>query len=112
MVKDVLTVLQLILTFGNVCVIAYAFVKFISRPHDSLEDRVTKLEVAQKEQESSLKQGNDRFRAQDDTNEVLIHSVLALIEFEVHYCETEQKPITSSLEGAKEDLHAYLSRRK
>ena len=111
MVQTILPILQLILTFGNICVIAYAFIKFMAKPHNSLEERVVKLEVKQKEHEESLKQGNDRFRAQNETNEVLIRSVFALIEFEVHYCETEQKPISKNLERAKDELHDYLARR-
>ena len=47
--------------------------------------------------------------AKVDTNEVLIRSVFALLEFEVHYCETEQKPISKNLERAKDDLHDYLA---
>ena len=111
MVEIILPILQLILTFGNICVIAYAFIKFMAKPHNSLEERVNKLEVVQKQYDDSLKQGNDRFRAQNETNEVLIRSVFALIEFEVHYCETEQKPISKNLERAKDELHDYLARR-
>lgn len=107
----ILPFLQIILTFGNICVLAYALFKFLNRPHDTLEDKVNAHEVEIKEIKSSLLQGNDRFREQDDTNEVLIHSVLALIEFEIAYCLTEHKEPSRDLERAKEDLHNYLSKR-
>ena len=61
------------------------------------------------EAEKSLLQGNDRFRSQDEALEVLIRSTLALIEFEVQYCLTENKQISDDLKKVKEDLHIFLS---
>lgn len=110
-ITTILPIFQLILTFGNICVLAYALFKFLNKPHDTLEDRVNAHEVEIADIKKSLLQGNDRFREQDDTNEVLIRSVFALLEFEVHYCETEQKPITRNLERAKDELHDFLSKK-
>jgi hypothetical protein len=109
MVQTALPIFQMILTFMNICVLAFALLKFLNRPHSTLEARVNEHDVKIREIEDSLKQGNDRFRDQEDTNEVLIRSVFALLEFEVHYCETEQKPISKNLERAKDDLHDYLA---
>lgn len=106
-----LQMMQLFLSFGNVCIMLYAFKKFLSKPHDSLEERVAVLESEQREMKERLLKGNDKFREQDNTNEVLIHSVLALIEFEMQYCLSEKKPITEELQKAKENLHSYLARR-
>lgn len=110
-VSAILPILQTILALANICVLGYAFAKFLNRPHDTLEDRVNAHDVEIREIKTSLLQGNDRFREQDDTNEVLIHSVLALIEFEIQYCLTEHKDMSKDLERAKEDLHNYLSKR-
>lgn len=110
-VTDILPFFQLILAFGNICVLGYALYKFMNKPHDTLEDRVNAHEVEIADIKKSLLQGNDRFREQEDTNEVLIRSVFALLEFEVHYCETEQKPITRNLERAKDELHDFLSKK-
>ena len=110
-IQDVLSVMQLILSFGNICIIGYAIVKFLGKPHDSLESRVSVLEVKQKEVEQSLHQGNDRFREQHDVNEVIIHSTLALIEFEMQYCLIEHKQMSTGLEKAKDDLNRFLSKR-
>jgi hypothetical protein len=102
----------------NICVLGYALLRFLNRPHSNLEAKVNGLDVRLKEIEVKLKEidqslhlGNDRFREQEDTNEVLIRSVFALLEFEVHYCETEQKPITKNLEKAKDDLHDFLAKK-
>lgn len=110
-ISEALPVMQMVLTCGNICIIGYAFFKFLGKPHDTLESRVAVLEVKQREVEQSLHQGNDRFREQYDINEVIIHSVLALIEFEMQYCLTEHKQMSSGLEKAKEDLNRFLSKR-
>ena len=100
---------QLILTLFNIAIILYGFYIFLTKPRITLEKRVQALEVKLAEAEKSLLQGNDRFRSQDETLEVLIRSTLALIEFEVQYCITENKPISDDLKKVKEDLHIYLS---
>lgn len=117
-VTTMLPVLQTILAFCNITIIGYGLYKFLNKPHNSLEEkhnelvkRVDKHDLRIEDIEDSLKQGNDKFREQDDTNEVLIRSVFALLEFEVHYCETEHKPISKNLEKAKDDLHDYLARK-
>ena len=111
MAKEILPIMQLLLTTINICVMVYAFLKFLKKPHDTLETRLGVLEVEIKEIKASLLQGNDRFREQDDTNEIILHSVLALIEFEMQYCITEKKPVTEELAQAKKDLNSYLSKR-
>ena len=109
-ISDILPIMQLLLSFCNICIIGYAFIRFVGKPHNDLSTKVTNLEYEVKEIKNSLMQGNDRFRNQDTTNEVIIRTVIALIDFEVHYCETEQKPISKSLERAKEELHEYFAR--
>lgn len=109
MIESILPVLQVILAAGNICVLGYALIKFLNKPHDTIEGRLTALEVEIREIKSSLLQGNDRFREQETTNEVLIHSVLALIEFEIQFCLTEHKEMSKGLEKAKEDLNNYLA---
>lgn len=117
-VESTLMILQLCLALGNLGIMLFALSKFIKRPHDKLIDRIVALEVQVDELKDSLKQGNDRFREhakrfekQLDTNEVLIRSVLALIEFEMQYCIEEKKTLSKGLESAKSDLEKFLSRR-
>ena len=110
MIQSILPVFQLFLSFANICIVIYAFFKFINKPHDSLESRVSTIEVKVEEIMRSLQLGNDRFSRQKDTNEVLIRSTLALVEFEIQYCLTEHKDMSKGLEKAKEDLNSYLSK--
>lgn len=107
----ILPVLQTVLAFCNICVLGYALLKFLNRPHNALEERVNAHDIEIREIKASLLQGNDRFRDQDDTNEVLIRSVLALVEFEMQYCLTEKKPMSNGLEKAKESLDNYLAKK-
>lgn len=117
-IQEILQLLQLTLSLSNVCIIGYGFYKFLNKPHDSLADKVNTHDVEIKEIKASLLHGNDRFREQENVNEtqsntnaVIIHSVLALIEFEIQYCLTEHKDMSEGLKRAKEDLNNYLSRK-
>lgn len=110
MVSTISEILRLILTLANICVLLYCFYKFLGKPHDTLESRVNTIEVEITEIKRSLMQGNDRFREHARTIEMLIRATLALLEFEVHYCETEQKPISQNLEKAKNDLNDYFAK--
>lgn len=110
LIQIILTLLSLFISLCTACTLIYAFGKFLARPHDTLEQRVTYLEIKQKETDEIIDKNNSRFQEQDKTNEVLIHSTLALIEFEIQYCLTEKKPMSKDLEKAKEDLHNYLAR--
>lgn len=112
MIQGLLPYTQLMLSICNLAVLAYAFKKFLGKPHDDLASRITTIECEIRDIRQSLIQGNDRFREIDKTNEVLITSVLALIDFEVHYCETEQKPISKNLENAKDDLNRFFARNR
>ncbi|MBQ1573031.1 MAG: hypothetical protein IIZ78_18020, partial [Clostridiales bacterium] len=73
----IIKIAQLILALFNIIIILYGFYIFLTRPRTTLEKRVQALEVKMAETEKSLLQGNDRFRSQDETLEVLIRSTLA-----------------------------------
>lgn len=96
---------------GNFCIMLYAFKKFLDKPKNDVLSRVAELEVKVKEHDERLLRGNKEFNEQDETNQVLISSVLALIEFEIQYCLTEHKEISSELQAAKDNLHGYLAKR-
>lgn len=103
--------LSLFLSFANSVVMLYALKTFLNRPHDALVKQVSEHDVEIKDIKASLKQGNDRFREQDNANEVIINSLLALIEFEMQYCLLEHKEMSTGLSKAKDDLNKFLARR-
>lgn len=103
---------QLALALFNICIIVFGFYKFLTKPHNTLEGRVTALEVKQKEIEDSLKQGNDRFRTEASTIEVIQICLLALIDFELAYCVHTEYKHTEDLLKAKNILQQHLARYK
>lgn len=107
----ILPLLQFLISLGTLCGMLYAFKLFLSTPHDSLEKRVATNEVDIKEIKQSLLQGNDKFRKQDDTNEMFISCMLAFIDFEIAYCHHTNYEYSEDLEKAKTILQHYLAKR-
>lgn len=110
MITIVQPYIQTILSVFNILALLYAFKKFMGKPHDDLRQIVAEQGLEIKEIKQSLLQGNDRFRSQSSVLEVIVRAVIALIEFEVHYCESEHKPLSKNLEKAKDELNECLSR--
>ena len=109
---DFNSMIQTALQIGQLAVMLWAFKTFLTKPHDTLEERVAVLEARDKDQEESLRRGNNRFDEIARIAEILIRATSALIEFEAHYCETEHKQSSVALDKAKDELDAYLSRIK
>ena len=107
-----LMIAQFVLALCNICIMVSIFAKFVNRPHDTLEKRITALEVKAEEHDRALKQGNDRFRDLDDTNEVMQICMLALIDFEVNYCSHTNYEVTDDLIKAKNTLRDHLARKR
>lgn len=118
----IVAVLSGLCTFGTFCGMLYAFKKFLDKPRDDIRDEVIALKTevqllktrSERDKEdiyNRLEKGNRRFDEQDRTNEVILHSTLALIEFEIQYCLTQNIPISTDLDKVKQELHTFLSRR-
>lgn len=107
--KIILTIFQIVVSFGSICVMIYALKKFLNRPRTTMEDEIAQLKGKIEEIERSLIFGNDKFRAQDRLNKVMLHSILALIEFEMQYCLTEHREMSDGLKTAKKKLDEFLS---
>ena len=116
MIQVVLPFLQLVLAFCNICIMGYMFVKFVGKPHSTLESRVTTLEIEVKEQKQSLLQGNDRFREHDEEfkrqkkrNKAFNTIILSFVNFEVAYCMHTGYEHTEDLTKAKTELEKLLT---
>lgn len=107
----VMTIGQCLLLFGNLCIMLYAFSKFLNKPHNDLETRLTELEVVVKQHDESLKHGNDKFRKQADFNEVFINCMLAFIDFEIAYCYHTGYEYDEDLNKARDTLQKYLAKK-
>ena len=111
MVTTILPIMQLILAFGNICILFYGFKKFLNKPHDSLEERVNKCESDIKDVKQSLFRGDGKFQEQERALKVIIRATLALVEFEMQYCIEEKKVLTDGLKNSKADLEKFLARK-
>ena len=109
MFNDIKDILGIVLQIANILVLAWAFFKFLKRPHDTMDARVISLEAKIKEIEYSLKEGNDKFRELGNAVEAITRSTLALIEFEIQYCTLEGKGLSEELKQARSELHSYLA---
>ena len=103
--------LQLILAAANILVLGYAFIKFLKKPKTALDERVSKLEREILGIKESLANGNDRFKAQSETNEVMQTCMLALIDFELSFCTHQSYKHTEDLIKAKDALRKHLAKR-
>lgn len=105
-IKDLLTI---ILSIISLCASCYACYKFLSKPHDSLEGRVKNLEKDVGDIKQSLKEGNDKFRAQDKLNATFKAVNLAFIDFEIAYCQATGYKDTADLKKAKRIMQKCLA---
>lgn len=123
MISTITQHMDAFLKLANIIAILFAAYKFTKKPQESLEERVSALEkriekdeteadLRQKEIDLQLKKGNDKFRSISNMIEVLLTCTLALINFEVHYCETEHKDISEDLEDARKVLNKCLAKVK
>ncbi len=110
-IQYILTAISLITGFGSVCVLVYGFGKFLNKPQDTLAQRVTVLETKQEETERRLTKGTERFKENNEASQVMLKSLIALIEFEIQNLTNEGKEITPGLERAKNDLNEFLIRK-
>jgi hypothetical protein len=105
------TIASSITSIGALIVMVYTFSKFMNKPHDTLEQRISVIEVRMGDVDRELNKGDEKFKEVDQMGEVLITSVLALVQFEIQYCIEEKKPMSEELKEAKKNLTNYLSKK-
>ncbi len=120
LVKSILTVLQLIVTFGSLCIMLYTFKKFLAKPQDTLAARVAACEAKVAELETKLHEyisgvertlqlGVEDTKELKESNRALQSTVYSLVEFELSYCRrTGYEGDVRDLEEAAKELHDYL----
>lgn len=119
-IKVILTIIQLLVTFGSLCIMLYTFKKFLARPQDTLAARVAACEAKVAELEAKLQeyiQGVERalqLNSEDSKHikeacRALQSTVYSLVEFELSYCSrTGYDGDVRDLEEAASELHEYL----
>ena len=110
-VTTILPILQVVLTSANILILGFAFYKFLNKPHTDLETRVATNELDIREIKQSLLQGNDRFRHQKSTSEIMQICMLAIIDFELTFCAQTGYTQTDDLLKAKNLLREHLAKK-
>ena len=112
-VQEMLSIFQLALACGNLSIMLYALIRFVKKPHDTLEQRILSLEVNVKEIQDILKQDKEELKAQKETNEVMQTCMLALIDFELSYCShtNYDEDGIEDLQEAKKILRSHLGKK-
>lgn len=107
---------QIFLAFCNTCIMVFAFVKFVNKPHDSLSDEIKRLkeEIAKlnmtiERMQKSLDASHEKHREQDRTNKVFKRVFILMANFEVAYCQETGFEHTEDLKEAKRELEDYLA---
>lgn len=112
--KNLLTIVQLILGIGNITIMIYALKSFLSKPHQSLEEKVTdldrRLSVNEHLTEELSKTTNNQYNAQEETNQMFKSVMLSFVDFEIAYCMHTNYEFTEDLKKAKAELQDYLTR--
>lgn len=116
--QAILPVIQLIVMTINLIVLVYGGYKFLNKPHDTLEARVTATEkrldehdLKFKQVDETLEDNDGTFKEQKELNEVFINCMLAFIDFEMAYCSATGYKDTEDLDNAKATLRKYLAKR-
>lgn len=112
--QTLLTILQIFLALCNSCIMIYVFVKFLKKPHTTLEELVNAkfkdYDIRIRDIEESLTKNSDKFREQKETNAVFKKVMLLFANFEIAFCLKSGYEDTGDLKEAKEELQNYLSR--
>lgn len=107
----VIAIFGLVLTVLNIIDKLANMKKSADEPMRLVEERLKKLEFMIEEHTRSLQAGNDSFKEQRDTNEVIQQCMLALLDFEISYCMHTDYSDTKDLEEAKKILRGHLGKK-
>ena len=108
-IQEIKDILQLVISVISICVSLFALYKFLSKPHNSLEARVSHLEKDVSDIKTSLREGNGKFRDQAKLNSVFKAVNLAFIDFEIAFCQNTGYKDISDLKKAKRILQNCLA---
>ena len=116
-VSNLMTGFQLFINFATICTLLYTLTKFMSKPADTMKERIEALEewkddieqrVKQREEEINrrLKTGSDHFDSIDEGNAVTQQALLAIMDSTINGDNKEE------LKKARQRLYDYLSKRR
>ena len=96
-----LAVVGLVLTLLNIWDKLSNIKKAANEPMKNLEERVTKLELKQEQNETRFIKGDEHFHIQTMYNRMFMQVQLAFVDFELAFCQHTNYANTEDLEKAK-----------
>ena len=102
-INSILTIFQLIISFGTVCPLLYAFTKFTQRPQETQDERIAALEARVNKLEDNSVDISAHITNIDKGNMVLQKAMLAMLD---HAIGNEDQ---DSIKKARKDLFEYLT---
>ena len=109
--SQTLTLLQLLTSFGSLCVMMYGFSRFMAKSRQNLEDEVSEIQEWRRTVDKRLDDGNRRFDEQSEANRVTQNALLALVDKEIRDCDSRHQTVPQELTKAKSELVDYLTKR-
>ena len=109
--EQILTLLQLLVSFGSLCVMVYGLTRFMLKPLQNLSDEVAEIQKWRKSVDEWMEKGNRRFDEQSEANRVTQNALLALVDKEIRDCDLNNQTVPSELKKAKSELVDYLTKR-
>ncbi|QHJ73758.1 hypothetical protein [Butyrivibrio virus Ceridwen] len=104
-VNQIITIMQMIISLATICTLGYTFKKFVSKPTESMKERIEKLEKWSAEVDRRLDRGEDHFGVLDESARVTQQSLLAIMDTLINGDNKEE------LLKARNRLYEYLSDR-
>lgn len=102
-INSIITIFQLIISFGTVCTLLYAFTKFTQRPQETQDERITALEARVNKLEEQSADTNIHITSIEKGNKVMQQAMLAMLD---HAIGNEDQ---DNIRKARKDLFDYLT---
>lgn len=102
-INSIITIFQLIISFGTVCTLLYAFTKFTQRPQETQDERIAALEVRVSKLEDNGADISAHIANIDRGNMVMQKAMLAMID---HAIGNEDE---DNIKKARKALYDYLT---
>lgn len=102
-INSIITIFQLIISFGTVCTLLYAFTKFTQRPQETQDERIAALEARVSKLEDNGADINTHIANIDRGSMVMQKAMLAMID---HAIGNEDE---DNIKKARKALYDYLT---
>jgi len=103
-ISTILTIFQLIISFGTVCTLLYAFVKFSQKPQQTQDERIENIEKRLDKLEQEQDETATRLCNIETGNRIMQQALLAIMGHAINGEDIEE------LRKARQMLYDYLTK--